>query len=92
MAYSALNPPKSSPPSKNDDDGGNSMTADDASAEWFGQLAYMSFLLGPDAPPKAKHWKQLTEHQRSWFRASAQAAIADADEAALPSRDDVQER
>ncbi len=29
---------------------------DAASIEWFGKLAYMSFLLGPDAPKKAKNW------------------------------------
>lgn len=51
--------------------------SDAASIEWFGQLAYMSFLLGPNAPPKAKHWSLLSEQQREWFRVSAQHAIAD---------------
>jgi hypothetical protein len=54
-------------------------------AEFFGKLAYMSFLLGPDAPKKAKNWKRLSEQQREWFRASAQAAIADAEYASPPS-------
>lgn len=55
------------------------MTDDQASIEWFGQLAYMSFLLGPDAPERAKHWTKLTENQRDWFRASAQHAIAESE-------------
>lgn len=49
--------------------------SDAASIEWFGKLAYMSFLLGPDAPAKAKQWHKLTEQQREWFRASAKAEI-----------------
>ncbi|MFN3464452.1 MAG: hypothetical protein ACK4X1_10275 [Terricaulis sp.] len=53
---------------------------DEASIEWFGKLAYMSFLLGPFAPERAKHWDQLSEHQREWFRASAQAALAETDD------------
>lgn len=54
------------------------MTPDDAAPmEWFGQLAYMSFLLGPDAPPKPPHWRDLSDEQRAWFRASAQAALAE---------------
>lgn len=44
--------------------------------EWFGKLAYMSFLLGPDAPESAKRWERLSEQQREWFRAAAQAEIA----------------
>lgn len=53
------------------------MSEDQASIEWFGQLAYMSFLLGPDAPKRGTHWTKLTEHQREWFRASAQHSIAE---------------
>lgn len=52
---------------------------DAESVEWFGQLAYMSFLLGPHASHRPKHWNQLSEQQREWFRAAAQASLVEAD-------------
>ena len=57
------------------------MSEDRASFEWFGQLAYMSFLFGPDAPKRALHWTKLSEEQREWFRQSAKHTIDDAESA-----------